>query len=80
MVGGEEEGNTLPATVLEETMDTEDRPDLVGDDMDDDSKSPSSLSLGDLPPTESALPQVDKLEANAQVEDQVWPQPTEESH
>eukprot|EP00966_Prymnesium_polylepis_P291561 6734105-Prymnesium_polylepis.1 len=80
MVGGEEEGNTLPATVLEEPMDTEDCPNLVGDDMHEDRMSLSSLSLGDAPVAAGALPQVDKLEVNAQVKDQVRPQPTEEGH
>eukprot|EP00966_Prymnesium_polylepis_P304915 7044790-Prymnesium_polylepis.1 len=80
MVGGEEEGNTLPATELGEPMDTEDRPNPVGDDMDEDRTSLSSLSVGDPPTADGALPQVDKLGVNAQVKDQVRPQPTEKSH
>eukprot|EP00966_Prymnesium_polylepis_P199495 4623158-Prymnesium_polylepis.1 len=61
-------------------MDTEDRPNTVGDDMDEDRASLTSLSVGDPPATGGALPQVDKLEVNAQVKDQVRPPPTEESH
>eukprot|EP00966_Prymnesium_polylepis_P074242 1723017-Prymnesium_polylepis.1 len=63
-------------------MDTEDRPNPVGDDMNEDRASLSSLLAGDPPATDGALPlpQVDKLEVNAQVKDQVRAPPTEESH
>jgi hypothetical protein len=71
MVGSDEEGNTPRVKAMEMPMDTEDGADLVRDGTDGVGGSLSRVSLGASPLPVSALPEIDKMDLDAQVEDTV---------
>jgi hypothetical protein len=79
MEPGGKEGNTPQAAALEVPTDTNDGADLVRDGTDDDRTPLSRVLPGGSPLPVSALPQIDEMEVNAQVEGTVRGQPLEES-
>ena len=79
MEPGGKEGNTPQAAALEVPMDTNDGADLVRDGTYDDRTPLSRVLPSGSPLPVSALPQIDEMEVNAQVEGTVRGQPLEES-